>query len=201
MRRRDLITLLGGAAVAWPLAARAQQAIPVIGFMSGRAPETDMHLIAAFREGLREQGFVEGKNFAIEFRWARGDYERLPTLAAELVALRVDVLAAVGGDHSAAAAKQATSTIPVVFGVGGDPIKSGLVDSFSHPGGNLTGYTLLTSQMETKRVGLLHELVSVHSWSQPILILIPGVTRSLRLQQKPGCRQSINFASLPLLVD
>jgi ABC-type uncharacterized transport system substrate-binding protein len=158
MRRREFIGLIGGA-MAWPLAARAQQAIPVIGFMSGRAPETDMHLIAAFQDGLREQGFVEGKNFAMEFRWARGDYERLPALAAELVALRVAVLAAVGGDNSAAAAKQATSAIPVVFGVGGDPIKSGLVDSFSHPGGNLTGYTLLTSQMETKRVGLLHELV------------------------------------------
>jgi putative ABC transport system substrate-binding protein len=158
MRRREFILALSSAA-AWPLAARAQQAIPVIGFMSGRAPETDMHLIAAFREGLREQGFVESKNFTIEFRWARGEYERLPALAAELVAQRVAVLAAVGGDHSAAAAKQATSTIPVVFGVGGDPIKSGLVDSFSHPGGNLTGYTLLTSQMETKRVGLLHELV------------------------------------------
>src|SRR6516165_9799649 len=104
MLRREFITLLGGAAAAWPLAARAQQAIPLIGFMSGRAPETDMHLVAAFREGLREQGFVEGQDLAIEFRWARGDYERLPALAAELVALRVAVLAAVGGDNSAAAA-------------------------------------------------------------------------------------------------
>jgi putative ABC transport system substrate-binding protein len=133
--------------------------------MSGRAPETDTHLVAAVREGLREQGFVEGQNLAIEFRWARGEYERLPALAAELVALRVAVLAALGGDSSGAAAKQATSTIPIVFGSGGDPVKSGLVESFGRPGGNLTGYTLLTSQMETKRVGLLRELVpSVRSF-------------------------------------
>ena len=105
------------------------------------------------------QGFVEGHNLAIEFRWARGDYERLTALAAELVALPVAVLAALGGESSGAAAKQATSTIPVVFGVGGDPVESGLVESFARPGGNLTGYTLLTNQMEAKRVGLLHELV------------------------------------------
>jgi putative ABC transport system substrate-binding protein len=158
MRRREAIQLLGGAA-AWPFAARAQQASPLIGFMSGRAPETDAHLVTAFREGLREQGFVEGQNIAIEFRWARGDYDRLPALAAQLVAMPVAVLAALGGDVSGAAAKQATSTIPIVFGSGGDPVMSGLVESFGRPGGNATGYTLLTNQMETKRVGLLHELV------------------------------------------
>jgi putative tryptophan/tyrosine transport system substrate-binding protein len=159
VKRRDFITLVGGAA-AWPIATRAQKpTMPVIGFMSGRAPETDTHLLAAFRQGLREQGFVEGENVAIEFRWARGDYERLPLLAAELVALRVAVLAALGGDLSGAAAKGATSIIPIVFGRGGDPIKSGLVESFGRPGGNATGYTMLTNQMETKRVGLLHELV------------------------------------------
>jgi putative ABC transport system substrate-binding protein len=158
MRRRDFITLLGGT-VAWPLAAQAQQAMPVIGFMSGRAPETDTHLLAAFRDGLREQGFVEGQNVAIEFRWARGDYDRLPGLAAELVAPPVAVLAAVGGDVSGQAAKRATSTIPIVFGSGSDPVKTGLVESLGRPGGNSTGYTLLTNQMESKRVGLLHELV------------------------------------------
>ena len=159
MKRPRFISLLGGAALAWPLGARAQQAIPLIGFMSGRAPETDTHLLAAFRQGLREQGFVEGENVATEFRWARGEYDRLPALAAELVALRVAVLAALGGDLSGAAAKDATSTIPIVFGSGGDPVKTGLVESFGRPGGNATGYTLLTNQMETKRVGLLHELV------------------------------------------
>jgi putative ABC transport system substrate-binding protein len=150
--------MLGGAAT-WPLAARAQQAIPLIGFMSGRAPETDTHLVAAFRQGLREQGFVEAETVAIEFRWARGEYDRLPELAAELVALRVAVLAALGGDVSGTAAKQATSTIPIVFGSGGDPVKTGLVESFGRPGGNATGYTLLTNEMESKRVGLLHELI------------------------------------------
>ena len=158
LRRRHFIKLLGGTA-AWPIAARAQQATPVIGFMSGRAPETDGHLVAAVRDGLREQGFIEGQNLALEFRWARGDYDRLPALAAELVAMRVGVLLAVGGDRSGLAAKGATATIPIVFGSGGDPTKNGLVESFGRPGGNATGYTLLTNQMETKRVGLLHELV------------------------------------------
>src|SRR5437764_15489802 len=113
MRRRKFIALLVSSAVAWPLAVRAQQAIPLIGFMSCRAPETDTHLVAAFRQGLREQGFVEAETVAIEFRWARGEYDRLPELAAELVALRVAVLAALGGDVSGTAAKQATSTIPI----------------------------------------------------------------------------------------
>jgi putative tryptophan/tyrosine transport system substrate-binding protein len=159
LRRREFITLLGGAAVAWPLAARAQQpAMPVIGFMSGRSPEDSVHLVAAFRQGLGEGGFVEGRNVAIEFRWARGEYDRLPALAAELVGRRVAVLAGVGGDPSARAAKQATATIPIVFGMGGDPIKAGLVESLNRPGGNATGYTLLTNQMEPKRLGLLHEL-------------------------------------------
>jgi putative ABC transport system substrate-binding protein len=158
LRRRQIIGLLGGAA-AWPVAARAQQDIPLVGFMSGRASETDTHLVAAVREGLRDHGFIEGQNLRIEFRWARGEYERLPALAAELVALRVAVLVALGGDSSAAAARQATATIPIVFGSGSDPVKVGLVESLSRPGGNATGYTLLTNQMETKRVGLLHELV------------------------------------------
>src|SRR4051794_13389307 len=121
MQRREVIKLLGGGA-ALPLGARAQQANPLIGVMSGRAPETDTHLVAAFRQGLREQGFVEGETVAIEFRWARGEYDRLPQLAAELVALRVAVLTALGGDVSGIAAKQATSTIPIVFGSGGDPV-------------------------------------------------------------------------------
>ena len=160
MRRREFISLIGGAAAAWPLAARAQQpAVPVVGFLSSRAPEDSEHLVAAFRRGLAEGGFVEGQNVAIEFRWARGQYDRLPALAAELVSSRVAVLVAVGGDPSPVAAKQATSTIPIVFGVGDDPVKTGLVESWNRPGGNATGVTLLTRLMEPKRLGLLRDLV------------------------------------------
>jgi putative ABC transport system substrate-binding protein len=158
-KRREFITMLGGGVAAWPFAADAQPAMPVVGFMSGRSPEDSSHLVAVFRQGLSESGFVEGQNVAIEFRWARGQYDRLPALAAELVDRRVAVLVGLGGDNSAVAAKQATSTIPIVFGMGGDPIKAGLVDSFNQPGGNATGYTLLTNQLEPKRVGLLHELL------------------------------------------
>jgi ABC-type uncharacterized transport system substrate-binding protein len=159
MRRREFITLLGGA-VASPLAARAQQpALPVIGFMSGRSPGDSTHLVAAFRQGLAENGFVEGQTVAIEFRWADGDYDRLPALAADLVSRKVAVLVGVGGDVSAVVATKAARTIPVVFGMGGDPVKAGLVASFNRPGGNVTGFTLWTSQMESKRLGLMRELV------------------------------------------
>ena len=159
VRRRQFIVLLGAAA-GWPVIAIAQQsAVPVIGFMSGRSPEDSRHLVAAFHQGLREAGFVEGKNIAIEYRWASGQYDRLPALAADLVKRQVAVIAAVGGDVSAVAAKQATSTIPIVFGMGGDPVKAGLADSVGRPGGNATGYTLLTSELEPKRLGLLRDLL------------------------------------------
>src|SRR6516164_6924636 len=159
MNRRAFITLLGGA-VAWPLAARAQQAVmPVIGFMSAISPEVSIDLLEAFRRGLKEGGFAEGQNVAIDFRWARGQYDRLPAMAADLVNRRVNVIVAVGGDPSPLAAKRATSTIPIVFGMGSDPVNSGLVESFNRPGGNVTGVTLLTNLMEPKRLGLLRELV------------------------------------------
>src|SRR5215813_3106886 len=159
LKRREFITLLGGAA-AWPLAARAQQpAMPVIGFMSARSPEDSVHLLEAFRRGLKEGGFVEGENVAVQFRWARGDYGRLPALAADLVGRQVAVIVAAGGEPSGLAAKSATSIIPIVFGIGGDPVKAGLVSSFSRSGGNVTGVTLLTNLMEPKRLGLLRDLV------------------------------------------
>jgi putative ABC transport system substrate-binding protein len=133
--------------------------MPVIGFMSARSPEDSVHLLEAFRRGLKEGGFVEGQNVAIEFRWARGEYNRLPEMAADLVSRRVNVLTAVGGDPSPRAAKRATSTIPIVFGMGGDPVRDGLVESFNRPGGNVTGVTLMTNLMESKRFGLLRDLV------------------------------------------
>ena len=160
MKRREFIGLISGVAATWPLAVRAQQpAMPVIGFMSARSPDDSMHLVAAFRQGLSEAGFVEGQNAAIEYRWGLGQYDRMPALAADLVNRRVAVLVGVGGDISARAAKQATSTIPIIFGTGSDPIKAGYVESLSRPGGNATGYSLLTNQMEPKRLNMLHDLV------------------------------------------
>ena len=159
MRRRELITLLGGAA-AWPLGARAQQAaVPVVGFMSGRSAEDSTRIASAFLQGLADTGFIEGRTVKIEFRWANGDYDKLPAFPADLVSRKVAVLVGVGGDVSAVAATKATKTIPVVFGMGGDPVKAGLVASFNRPSGNVAGYTLWTSEMESKRLGLLRELV------------------------------------------
>jgi putative ABC transport system substrate-binding protein len=159
MRRREFITLLGGT-VAWPLAASAQQpAMPVIGFMSARSPEDTLQELNAFHKGLGEGGFIEHRNTTIEYRWARGDYARLPALAAELVQQRVNVLVATGGDASALAAKAATATIPVVFNMTSDPVKAGLVESFNRPGGNATGCVTLTESMAPKRFDLLREIV------------------------------------------
>jgi putative tryptophan/tyrosine transport system substrate-binding protein len=158
LRRREFITLLGGAAVAWPFTAYAQRPVtPVIGFLHSGSADPKRH--AAFQRGLHELGYVERQNLEIEYRWAEGQYERLPALAAELVRLQVAVLVAAGAVHTALAAKAATSTIPIAFANGSDPVEFGLVASLNRPGGNVTGVSFFTSQLGAKRLGLLHELV------------------------------------------
>ena len=159
MRRRDFITFLAGGITMRPLAAHAQQkAMPVIGFLSSLSPGPSAPFTAAFLEGLSETGYVDGKNVAIEYRWAEENYDRLPALAADLVGHKVDVIVTVGGGVVALAAKNATSTIPIVFS-GGDPVALGLVASFARPGGNLTGFSILTGELSPKRLALLSELV------------------------------------------
>ena len=161
--RRQFTTLLGGAAT-WPLAARAQQpGLPDIGFLHVASPGAFPHLLAGFREGLKDTGVIEGQNARIEFRWAEGRYDRLPALAAELVRQRVSVLVAVGGEDSALAAKAATTSIPIVFLVARDPALTGLVASLNRPGGNATGVNLYGAELGAKRLGLLHDLIPTAS--------------------------------------
>jgi putative ABC transport system substrate-binding protein len=193
MRRRELI-LFSSAAVAWSLAARAQQkAVPVIGFLSGSSPGLFVPLVAAVRQGLSETGYVEGQNVSIEYRWAEGQYDRLPALAADLIARNVDLIVATGGAASARAAKTATLTIPIVFTTGSDPVESGLVDSLARPGGNITGVSILNVELIPKRIELISELVPEariiavlvnpnNAGTEPMIRDVPQVARAKGVQ-------------------
>jgi ABC-type uncharacterized transport system substrate-binding protein len=195
MRRRDFITLLGGGAATWPLSARAQQpTMPIIGFVSGRSADTSLREVAAFRKGFNETGYVEDQNATVEYHWLEGQYDRLPSLMADFVRRRVAVIATLGSNPAALAAKAATTTIPIVFSVGEDAVKMGLVTSLARPGGNATGINFFDAEVAAKRLALLHEIVpkavriavlvnpANASTTEATLRQVPETARTLGLQ-------------------
>jgi ABC-type uncharacterized transport system substrate-binding protein len=191
VKRREFIALVGGAAVAWPLGARAQQAsLPLVGFLSARSPNTSADAIKSFQLGLSQEGFVEGQNVAIRYRWAESHYEKLPTLATELVHVPVSVIAAFGGDPPIIAAKSATSTIPIVFTTGSDPVADGLVASMNRPGGNATGVSFLAGELGAKSLDLMHALIpQANSFSVLFNLINPqGQMQSKDLQNAASAR-------------
>ena len=196
MRRREFITLLSGATVAWPFAVRAQQkAMPVIGFLGSASQAQEAPYVAAVRQGLSDTGYVAGQNVAIEYRWAEGHYDRLPASAADLVGRKVDLIAT-SAPPASVAAKQATSTIPIVFFIGGDPVELGLVASLARPGGNVTGFTFLTAELVPKLLDLLTELVPQ---ARVIALLVnpnnPNAGRYTAGRRKRGAREGCTWIS------
>jgi putative tryptophan/tyrosine transport system substrate-binding protein len=197
MKRREFITVLSSAAVGWPIMARAQQpTMPVIGYMDTASASTTAHLVEAFRRGLSAAGYDEGRNVGIEYRWSEGDYDKLPALAAELVRRQVAVIATIN-TPTILAAKAATQTIPIIFGVGVDPIKFGLVASLNRPGGNLTGVTQLNIEMEAKRVQLLHELVPA---ATSIAVLINSTSSAYSEAATESAQSAARILGVRLLV-
>ncbi len=198
MRRREVMLVLCSTAAAWPRALRAQQkSMPVIGFLSARSASVSAPLVSAFRQGLRETGFTEGQNVAIEYRWADGRYDRLPALAADLVSRKVDLIATSGGPSSAQAAKLATATIPITFVLGTDPVELGLVASLARPGGNLTGVSMLMTELNAKRLELLSELVPQ---ARVIALLVnpdyPGAEGMMREVQEAARTTGVQILNL-----
>jgi putative ABC transport system substrate-binding protein len=180
MIRREFITLLGGAAVAWPFGVRAQQpAMPTIGFLSGASAWEYAYVVEAFRQGLKEIGYVERNNVAVEYRWAEGHYERLPALVADLLSRHISVIAA--NAPAAVAAKAATTSIPIVFVTAADPVKIGLVESLNRPGGNLTGVSLLSVELAAKKLQMLHELVPS---AKTVALLVNSSNRNAETQSR-----------------